>query len=46
MKGPVCFRLAVLVVLLPLAWVPFDWLQTFGDLRMTGDHAAHAMAAK
>jgi apolipoprotein N-acyltransferase len=32
-------------LLLPLAWVPFDWLQTFGDLRMTGDHAAHAMAA-
>lgn len=32
-------------LLLPLCWVPPEWLQTFGDLRMTGDHAAHAMAA-
>jgi apolipoprotein N-acyltransferase len=32
-------------LLLPLCWVPVAWLQTFGDLRMTGDHAAHAMAA-
>ncbi|HXV78123.1 MAG TPA: apolipoprotein N-acyltransferase [Candidatus Polarisedimenticolaceae bacterium] len=30
---------------LPIVWVPLDWLLTFGDLRMTGDHAAHAMAA-
>ncbi len=32
-------------LLLPLIWVPVDWLQTFGDLRMTGDHAAHALSA-
>ena len=32
-------------LLLPLCWVPPEWLQTFGDLRMTGDHSAHAMAA-
>ena len=32
-------------LVLPLCWVPPEWLQTFGDLRMTGDHAAHAMAA-
>ncbi len=32
-------------VLLPATWLLFDWLQTFGDLRMTGDHLAHALAA-
>jgi apolipoprotein N-acyltransferase len=27
-------------ILLPLTWLPFEWLQTFGDVRMTGDHMA------
>jgi apolipoprotein N-acyltransferase len=27
-------------ILLPATWLPFEWLQTFGDLRMTGDHMA------
>jgi len=31
-------------VLLPATWIPIDWLQTFGDLRMPGDHPAHALA--
>jgi apolipoprotein N-acyltransferase len=31
-------------VLLPATWIPIDWLQSFGDLRMTGDHPAHALA--
>jgi apolipoprotein N-acyltransferase len=31
-------------VLLPLAWLPFEWLQSFGDLRMTADHVAHSLA--
>ena len=32
-------------ILLPTVWIVVDWLQTFGDLRMTGDHVAHALAA-
>ncbi len=31
-------------VLLPATWIPIDWLQSFGDLRMTGDHPALALA--
>jgi apolipoprotein N-acyltransferase len=31
-------------LLLPATWIPIDWLQTFGDLRMPGDHPAHALA--
>jgi len=31
-------------VLLPLAWLPFEWAQTFGDLRMTGDHMALSLS--
>jgi apolipoprotein N-acyltransferase len=32
-------------VLLPVAWINFEWLRTWGDLRMTADHAAHGLAA-
>jgi len=31
-------------LLLPIAWVPFEWLQTFGDLRMTADHLSYSIA--
>lgn len=31
-------------VLLPLCWVPVEWLQSFGDLKMTGEHLAHTLA--
>lgn len=31
-------------LLLPLGWVPFEWLQTFGDLRFTGDQLAHTLS--
>jgi len=31
-------------VLLPVTWLPFEWAQTFGDLRMTGDHVAYSIA--
>jgi apolipoprotein N-acyltransferase len=30
--------------LLPVAWLPVEWLQSFGDLRMTGDLLAHSVA--
>ena len=31
-------------ILLPVTWLPFEWAQTFGDLRMTGDHVAYSLA--
>jgi apolipoprotein N-acyltransferase len=31
-------------LLLPLCWLPLEWLQTWGDLRMTGDHLSHTVA--
>jgi apolipoprotein N-acyltransferase len=31
-------------VLLPACWLPIEWLQTFGDLRLTIDHIAHSLA--
>jgi apolipoprotein N-acyltransferase len=34
-----------LVVLLPMVWVSFEWIQgLLPDLRMTGDHLAHTVA--
>lgn len=32
-------------ILLPLCWIPFEWLRTWGDLRMTADHIGHTLAA-
>ncbi len=31
-------------LLLPICWLPFEWVQTFGDLRMTGEHLANSLA--
>jgi apolipoprotein N-acyltransferase len=31
-------------LLLPVGWLPFEWVQAFGDLRMTGDHTALSLA--
>jgi apolipoprotein N-acyltransferase len=31
-------------LLLPLCWIPAEWLSTIGDLRMTGDHLAYTLA--
>jgi apolipoprotein N-acyltransferase len=31
-------------ILLPVTWIPFEWAQTFGDLRMTGDQVAYSIA--
>jgi apolipoprotein N-acyltransferase len=31
-------------LLLPVCWLPFEWIQTFGDLRMTGEHLANTLA--
>jgi apolipoprotein N-acyltransferase len=28
-------------LLLPLCWIPAEWVSTIGDLRMTGDHLAY-----
>ncbi|MCP3980531.1 MAG: apolipoprotein N-acyltransferase [bacterium] len=33
------------VVLLPACWLPFEWVQSFGDLRMTGEHIANSMTS-
>lgn len=30
---------------LPTVWVAIDWLLTFGDLRMPGDHLYHTMSS-
>jgi apolipoprotein N-acyltransferase len=32
-------------ILLPLCWIPFELLQTFGDLRMTADHFGQSLSA-
>jgi len=31
-------------LLLPLCWLPFEWVQTWGDLRLTGEHLSHTVA--
>jgi apolipoprotein N-acyltransferase len=31
-------------LLLPLSWLPMEWAQTWGDLRMTGEHLSHTVA--
>jgi apolipoprotein N-acyltransferase len=31
-------------LLLPVCWLPFEWAQTWGDLRMTGEHLAHTVS--
>jgi apolipoprotein N-acyltransferase len=31
-------------LLLPIVWLPLEWAQTWGDLRMTGEHLAHTVA--
>jgi apolipoprotein N-acyltransferase len=31
-------------LLLPVVWLPFEWAQTWGDLRMTGEHLSHTVA--
>lgn len=31
-------------LLLPIAWLPFEWLQSWTDLRMTADHLGHSMS--
>jgi apolipoprotein N-acyltransferase len=31
-------------VLLPVVWIAFEWLQSWGDLKMTGEHLAHTVA--
>lgn len=31
-------------LLLPVAWIPLEWIQSFGDLRMTGEHLAHTLS--
>lgn len=30
-------------LLLPIVWLPMEWVQTWGDLRFTGDHLYHSM---
>jgi len=30
-------------LLLPACWLPIEWLQSFGDLRLTIDHLAHGL---
>lgn len=31
-------------LLLPACWLPFEWIMTFGDLRMTVDHVSHSLS--
>ena len=31
-------------LLLPCVWLPMEWAQTWGDLRMTGEHLSHTVA--
>ncbi len=31
-------------LLLPICWLPLEWAQTWGDLRLTGDHFANSVA--
>lgn len=30
--------------ILPVTWLPVEWLRSFGDLRMTADHVAYSVA--
>jgi len=30
--------------ILPVAWIPLEWMRSFGDLRMTADHLGHSVA--
>jgi apolipoprotein N-acyltransferase len=30
--------------ILPICWIPLEWLRSFGDLRMTADHLGHSIA--
>jgi apolipoprotein N-acyltransferase len=30
--------------ILPVSWIPLEWLRSFGDLRMTADHLGHSIA--
>ena len=30
--------------ILPIVWIPLEWLRSFGDLRMTADHLGHSVA--
>jgi apolipoprotein N-acyltransferase len=30
--------------ILPVTWIPLEWLRSFGDLRMTADHLGHSVA--
>jgi apolipoprotein N-acyltransferase len=30
--------------ILPICWIPLEWLRSFGDLRMTADHLGHSVA--
>lgn len=32
-------------LLLPLTWIPVEWLATWGDLKMTADHSGQSLAA-
>jgi apolipoprotein N-acyltransferase len=32
------------VILLPAVWLPMEWLQAQGDLRMTAQHIGHSLA--
>lgn len=29
--------------ILPIVWLPFDWIRTFGDLRMNADHLGNIL---
>ena len=31
-------------LLLPVCWIPFEWICSFGDLRMTTDHIGNTLA--
>jgi len=32
-------------LILPAAWLPIEWVRTFGDLRMTADHVGHSLSS-
>ncbi len=32
-------------LILPAAWLPLEWVRTFGDLRMTADHVGHSLSS-
>ena len=31
-------------LVLPSSWLPFEWAESWGDLRLTGEHLAHTVA--